>query len=583
MENRKLSFEVDASSIDIKQLLQKDFLELSMRVISDANPNVNKSWFTVESMEKSLHTFANKPILGYFENGDFVSHDGEWNYDSETEMSYWDTLGKKGERILGLIRESDEVKIVKGKDDLNWIELKCCLWVQYSYKQVKRLIKDAKKAQKNGGLAKNVSVEIEVLDSETMPNGVEKINEFNLIGVTILGSRNGVKVEPGIENAGLSVIDIMGKDVFARQEKSVRLAYERLDGPNTKKEEFSNMDNEIKAPETVSETQEVKEEQTVTEEQKQFSSENSDPAQAPVTNVETEEGKNAEDPVEDVKTFEEVCPECGQNPCVCEEKKKEEEKKECDEDEDDEGKDGEDKDGKEDDNCKFEGEAQQEVQAAEVCPGCAADMVYDLSYMLRQTVDFATSIAYTLKFYEEYAGEKESLIALLNRMKRQNAEDAATLSGLLNEATEEFKNSVIKFENEVSEDTMSSLYNKYSETKAKNDELAAKFAEIEKKEFLDSAKELIDSVGLSEEVSKSLFEACSQDEITNLEDLKIKVALKTFEEKVESNKNNKQEKKEEVLSFNAPVINPDTTTVFDNKKKEKATSSWDVLRDINSK
>lgn len=73
----KLSFSVDASQIDIKPLLQKEFLEISMKAISSANPNRNNSWFTRESMEKGIKTFKNKPILGYFENGDFVSHNGE--------------------------------------------------------------------------------------------------------------------------------------------------------------------------------------------------------------------------------------------------------------------------------------------------------------------------------------------------------------------------------------------------------------------------------------------------------------------------------------------------------------------------
>ena len=112
MPSNRLLLEVDASSIDVRQLLQKDFLELSMRAISSANPNRNNSWFTPESMVAALPSFINKPILGYFENGDFVSHNGEWGYDSETELDYWDTLGNKGERVLGLIRESDTVNVI---------------------------------------------------------------------------------------------------------------------------------------------------------------------------------------------------------------------------------------------------------------------------------------------------------------------------------------------------------------------------------------------------------------------------------------------------------------------------------------
>ena len=98
------------------------------------------------------------------------------------------------------------------------------------------MIKDAKRAQKRGGAAKNISVEVDITDYEMLPNGVMKINAFNLVGVTILGSRNGQPVEPGIENAALSVVDIMGRDLYERQAQSVRLAYEKLDGPKENKE-----------------------------------------------------------------------------------------------------------------------------------------------------------------------------------------------------------------------------------------------------------------------------------------------------------------------------------------------------------
>ncbi len=242
MENKKMFFEIDANQVDFKSLLSKEFLTLDIRAISSANPNRNNSWFTRESMERSLHSFYNKPILGYFENNDFVSHNGEWTHDDETGMDYWDTTGKRGERILGVIRDSDPVQIVQDKDGLYWVQLSCVLWVEYNFKQVKKLIKDAKRAKANGGPAKNVSVEVDITDYEILDNGVMKIKEFNLVGITILGSRNGVKVEPGIENAGLSVIDVMGRDVFEKQEQGLRLAYERLDNKSAeKKEELSTM------------------------------------------------------------------------------------------------------------------------------------------------------------------------------------------------------------------------------------------------------------------------------------------------------------------------------------------------------
>lgn len=574
MENKRMFFEVDADSIDIKQLLQKDFLELSMRVISDANPNVNGSWFTVESMQKSIPNFSNKPILGYFENGDFVSHDGEWNYDTETQMDYWDTLGKKGERILGLIRESDPVEIVQGKDGLNWIELKCCLWVNYGFKQVKRLLKDAKKAKKNGGLAKNVSVEVDITDYEKLPNGVLKINDFNLIGITILGSRNGVKVEPGIENAGLSVIDIMGTEVFEAQKKAIRLAYEKIDNPNTKKEEVSKMENENIVQENGSEV-----EAQVTEKTEQFSENNDNPA------VNTEENSEVSN-TEETQTFEddnkdEVCPECGKNPCVCE-------KEHCESDSDeDEGKseddDNDDKDDKED-NCKFEETAENTE-----CPGCASNTVYDLTYLLNSMSDFATNLAYTCNYYESFEGDKEAIVATLQRIKRQAAEDVAVIGGLVKDASEDLKKSIIAYEANISEDTISSLYKKYEEVKAQNAQFSAKIQEIEKSEFLSEAKTLLDLSKFDAEYTNTMYEACKSGEINSIDDLKNKLALKLFEETIKGNslkvEQTVEEKTEtEIATFEAPVNNPDTTSVFEgNANKSKKATPWEILKEYNKK
>lgn len=571
MENNRMCFEADASSIDIKQLLQKDFLELSMRVISDANPNVNKSWFTPESMEDALPNFVNKPILGYFENGDFVSHDGEWNYDTETQMNYWDTLGKKGERILGVIRESDGVEIVEGDDGLKWIELKCILWVQYGYKQVKRLLKDAKKAKKEGGPAKNVSVEVDILESEKMPNGVLKIKKFNLIGITILGSRNGVKVEPGIENAGLSVIDIMGKDAFEAQEKAIRLAYEKIDSPNNTKEDFSKMENENKTIEEAAVSSQESKKQP-----EQFSNDETNPAVNPEGTV---EGASTENTV----SFEEGKEGEGEGATAC----SEEDKTQCakegegeegkDADDDDKDKDG--KDGKEE-NCKYEGEAENKA-----CPGKTGMVVYDLTYLLNCMNDFATNLAYTSKYYSECCADETAIISFLDRIKRQYAEDIAAVGGLISDKADELKNAILNFEQEIKDDTISSLYKKYEAEKAKNEEYSAKIEENRKNEFLNEAKEVIKFAELNEEDSKAMFASCESGETADIDALKNKIALKLFEDRINFNKNKTVVPEEEVkteeqpVTFSAPVNNPEVNVETESKKKK--VSKWESLKEYN--
>jgi len=327
--NTRLFLEVDADQISVTQLLKKDFLELQMRAISSANPNRNGSWFTKESMERSIGTFVNKPILGYFKQGDFVSHNGEWKVDGETDLPYFDTWDTEGERILGIIRESDERKIIQGSDGLYWITFTCALWSQYNFKQVKRLIKDARRAKKNGGPAKNISVEVDILDYEMLENGVMKINEFELIGVTILGSRNGIKVEPGIENAELSVVDVMGRELYDRQVQALRLAYEKLDNSTEVKKE-KNMEEVLNSTEEFE--QNVATEEVVTDtsisETSDSSTENFEDTCSETEGascecgaaVEAEEACGEERTDECGGKCEEVCPDCGKAPCECEEK-----------------------------------------------------------------------------------------------------------------------------------------------------------------------------------------------------------------------------------------------------------------------
>ena len=561
MENKRMFFEVDADSIDIKQMLQKDFLELSMRVISDANPNVNGSWFTLDSMKKSKASFANKPILGYFENGDFVSHDGQWNYDSETEMSYWDTLGKKGERILGLIRESDPVEIVEGKDGLNWIELKCCLWVNYGYKQVKRLLKDAKKAKKEGGLAKNVSVEVDITDYEKLPNGVLQINEFNLIGVTILGSRNGVKVEPGIENAGLSVIDIMGTEVFESQKKAIRLAYEKIDNPKTIKEDVSKMENE---------NQTLENEATATEPVKtveNFSENNDTPAASQA------EDSNTSEP-QATQTFESQ--EADNN---TEAEQESEAQESASTNENGEGAEGNVENGQFESNAEG-GEAQQ------VCPSCACDTVYDLAYLLTSMSSFTTSLAYTCSYYAERGNA--AISATLDRIKRQMAEDVAVVGGLAKDASEELMNSILSFEKDIQEDTLSTLYKKYEEVKAENEKFSEQIREIETAKFLEEAKNLLELSGFDKEYTDKMFESCKNGEVSNLKDLKDKLALKMFEDAISAHSKKEEEKPAEEpveqAVFSAPVEKPDTTSVFEeDKTKNKKKTPWETLSEYTKK
>lgn len=221
-------FELDSNQIRIRDILNdKNFLEIEIFAISDANPNRNRSHFTLESMQKGLESFNDKPILGFFnKQGDFESHNGRVAYDPEEQVDYWDN--SNGEQILGFIRQTDRKEIVE-RDGLHWICCTAMIYTQYNYKQVKRLLKDRKK---------KVSVEIAVLDSE-MVDGIEYIKEFDLKGITILGSRNGIQVKEGIEGAGLSILEVFDAARFSGQKQTIIQAYSQLEDDDKKKEDGS--------------------------------------------------------------------------------------------------------------------------------------------------------------------------------------------------------------------------------------------------------------------------------------------------------------------------------------------------------
>lgn len=281
-ENGKsvLKFDLTPKQIKFKNILDKEFLELEVYAISDANPNRNGSHFTLDAMKKVVENgdLKNKPIIGFFDKGDFASHEGSVGYDVELQKEYWDT--SRGERILGWIRESDPVEIVE-KDGLHWIKFNCVLCIHYCYAQVKRLVKDRRK---------RVSVEITI--NEGKKNGdILDILDFTLNGTTILGSKNGKTVMEGIAGAHASILDGIDEYAMQEQKKILSFAYEQIDSPANKDINLSCTDNSGneqnfagKEDEAVMENEQNK---TVVENENEgnfAANENTDPV--------TEEGKN---------------------------------------------------------------------------------------------------------------------------------------------------------------------------------------------------------------------------------------------------------------------------------------------------
>ena len=229
-------FELSSDQIRVRDVLtNKDFLEIEIYAISNADPNRNNTCFTIESMQKGLDTFIDKPILGFFnKEGDFESHNGKVECDDELGNVYWDNTN--GEQILGFIRQSDRREIIE-KDGLMWICCTAMIYTQYNYKQVKKLLKDKRK---------RVSVEVEIKDSE-FSNNIEYIKDFNLCGITILGTKKGIPVREGIEGAHLSILELFDNAIYTHQKKALVSAYAQLDENQREDKDLSNEQFEAKS------------------------------------------------------------------------------------------------------------------------------------------------------------------------------------------------------------------------------------------------------------------------------------------------------------------------------------------------
>lgn len=245
MEETKniLQFNLSPKQIKFKDILSKEFVEFEIWAISDVDPNRNNSHFTYESLKKAVEngSMKNKPIVGFFENNNFTTHEGHADYDLELDKKFWNT--EKGERILGWIRESDPVELVE-KDGLHWVKFRCILCTTYCYAQVKRLLKDRRK---------KVSVEVTVHQSNMREDGVLDILDFTLNGTTIVGSKNGKEVLEGIPGAHLSILENLDTEALMAQKTALSFAYEKAFGAD---EDKSGDTAEMQPPEQKSEGKE---------------------------------------------------------------------------------------------------------------------------------------------------------------------------------------------------------------------------------------------------------------------------------------------------------------------------------------
>lgn len=188
--NRKVKFETSIEVTD--EIINNNAHRARLKVLHDGL-NQNNSDVSVEAIEESISTLANKPILAYIErdeNGDAVGFGG---HESHLEIKE-----KNGELYvteffdeipIGVIPETHNAK-VEEIDGKNYLTCDCLIWKGYSNEAYDMLIENEKN---------DVSCEMEVKALEFDDDNVMHIKKFNFLGVTVIG------VPPGMIGAEIDM------------------------------------------------------------------------------------------------------------------------------------------------------------------------------------------------------------------------------------------------------------------------------------------------------------------------------------------------------------------------------------------
>ena len=279
----KYSIPSKCFSSEDKSINNPNFHPVKIRIMSSGK-NWNGSDFAINSLDMAKDTVAYAPILANVvtrEDGeiDANGHDTEWELkcDYNGNMTYKETYIEKP---VGVFLANACEKRYDVDNDVYYLESYGYIWKEYSE------IYDILKRDE----VKDVSVEISVDDGEFREDGYYEIRKFNVLGCTILG--NGCL--PAIDNSRIEF------NFSLNNNKEYDDKVKELD--------------ELLKTFTLKGGDDVEEKNIVGE----FEEE--------VVIEESQVQEFAEEEKED-----DVCPECGKNPCECEEDDKEECQKEDEE------------------------------------------------------------------------------------------------------------------------------------------------------------------------------------------------------------------------------------------------------------
>lgn len=178
-----------------------NFHLVKVRIMSSGK-NYNGSSFTINSLNNAKDTVAYTPVLANIIKND----NDEWDYNGhdvnvDIKMDYNGNMIVEEEYIerpVGVfLNNSTEIKYDE-ELDVNYIQAYAILWGTYS-KAVDVLKRDG---------TKDVSVEIECLQGEMREDGYYEIQEYNILGTTLLGGNN----LPAIEGSKVEMYFSMNND-----------------------------------------------------------------------------------------------------------------------------------------------------------------------------------------------------------------------------------------------------------------------------------------------------------------------------------------------------------------------------------
>ena len=294
-----------------EEILNTNFKKVKLYIQSDGD-NYNGSSFEINSMREAMKTIDYIPILAYtVNNGDEYDFDGHnVSYDVHIDSNGETTIRETYEEVpIGVVTKRDShIENVDGK---NFIVAYGYIWESYSNKGIEILERDEEKS---------VSMEISVFDGHFRDDGIYNITKYEINGVTVLGQN----VLPAIEGSKIQMSFSAGEN--KQYETAVNNLKKLLENFNRKEEKLVEENKNFEVEEVIETPNEVDKqefsEEVVEEVIEEFAEGKKEEETCP------ECGKNPCECEEKEEEFaeekEEVCPECGKEPCECEENKEEE-------------------------------------------------------------------------------------------------------------------------------------------------------------------------------------------------------------------------------------------------------------------